>query len=202
MANSRIVMEEGRLYHIYNHACGDEDFFRSAENYFFFMKRYQRYVDPIAETYAYCLMPNHFHLLVRMKEMNRIGNKKLLPIKNNTPDYVFSFSLLFNSFAKAYNAQYQRRGSLFVHSFNRIQVDSDEYLRKLIIYIHRNPVNHGFVDHPWQWEFSSYNRILAGKPYWLQAKRVIEIFYDTENFVFNHQSAVSLDDELTLEKDF
>lgn len=54
-------------FHIYNHANGFENIFREAENYRFFLEKYQLHITPIAETYAYCLMPNHFHLVIRIR---------------------------------------------------------------------------------------------------------------------------------------
>jgi REP element-mobilizing transposase RayT len=54
-------------YHIYNHSNGFENVFNEPENYRYFLEKYLIYIAPIAETYAYCLMPNHFHLVVRMR---------------------------------------------------------------------------------------------------------------------------------------
>ncbi|HEX4372500.1 MAG TPA: hypothetical protein VHZ50_04255, partial [Puia sp.] len=54
-------------YHIFNHANGDENIFREEENYRFFLEKYVLYIHPVAETLAYCLMPNHFHMLVKIK---------------------------------------------------------------------------------------------------------------------------------------
>ncbi len=55
-------------YHIFNHANGFENVFREKENYRFFLEKYQQHISPIAETYAYCLMPNHFHLVIRIRK--------------------------------------------------------------------------------------------------------------------------------------
>lgn len=72
------------MYHIYTHVNGFENFFNREENYFYFLKKYTEYIHPIAETYAYCLMPNHFHVMIRirtqkdvleflrMKELNKL----------------------------------------------------------------------------------------------------------------------------------
>ncbi|MDO9153272.1 MAG: hypothetical protein Q7U47_06130, partial [Paludibacter sp.] len=54
-------------YHIFNHANGFENIFTEDENYRFFLEKYEQYISPIAETYAYCLLPNHFHLVVRIR---------------------------------------------------------------------------------------------------------------------------------------
>ena len=59
-------------YHIFNHANGDEDLFREPENYRYFLQQYHKHIDKIADTYAYCQMPNHFHLLVRIKAKEAI----------------------------------------------------------------------------------------------------------------------------------
>jgi len=199
MANVRDTLDEGRFYHIYNHACGNENIFQQPENYRFFLKRYQRYIVPVAETYAYSLMPNHFHLLVRMKEINSIQNIKRIPIHNNTPDYSHAFGTLFNSYTKAFNKLYDRKGSLLYQSFKRVRINTEEYLRRLIIYIHLNPVNHEFVSHPSQWEFSSYNPIITGQNSFLCINEVVELFEDKENFIYNHLPKNNLDDKWTLE---
>lgn len=59
------------VYHNYNHANGSEDLFRKDENYRYFLQKYSEYIYPIAETYAYCLMPNHFHLMVKVRSEER-----------------------------------------------------------------------------------------------------------------------------------
>src|SRR5690554_7732864 len=61
-----------KYYHIYNHANGDENLFREQKNYEYFLEKYKQHINPIAETIAWCLMPNHFHLLVKMKTEEEI----------------------------------------------------------------------------------------------------------------------------------
>ncbi|MFN3761365.1 MAG: hypothetical protein ACK4SF_19290 [Algoriphagus aquaeductus] len=60
-------MELGQSYHIYNHANGTENIFREEDNYLFFLKQYDKYLGDVVDTYAYCLMPNQFHLMIGMK---------------------------------------------------------------------------------------------------------------------------------------
>lgn len=67
-------------YHIFNHANGFENVFRKEENFYFFLEKYRLYISPIAETYAYCLMPNHFHLVVRIRK--RVVIEELIRNKN------------------------------------------------------------------------------------------------------------------------
>lgn len=67
-------MEPGKLYHLYTHANGSENLFRSGENYRYFLRRYQHFITPVADTLVYCLMPNHLHFLIRIKEEKEIIN--------------------------------------------------------------------------------------------------------------------------------
>ena len=62
------LLEPCKIYHIYNHAVGEANLFRSDKNYDYFLKKYAQYISPICNTYAYCLMPNHFHFMMRVKE--------------------------------------------------------------------------------------------------------------------------------------
>lgn len=59
-------------YHVYNHAVGDSNLYREAENYRFFMQKYAEYITPLCATYAYNLMPNHFHIVLKVRERNAL----------------------------------------------------------------------------------------------------------------------------------
>ena len=76
-------------YHIFNHANGFENVFRGKENYRFFLEKYRLFVSPIAETYACCLMPNHFHLVVRIRKREVI--EELIRIRNTNFSKVLNF---------------------------------------------------------------------------------------------------------------
>ena len=62
------------VYYVYSHANGSEDLFRTEENYFYFLQKYASYIYPIAETYAYCLMPNHFHAMIKIRSESEIAD--------------------------------------------------------------------------------------------------------------------------------
>jgi len=70
-------LQPSRFYHIYNHANGSENIFRDAENYRFFLEKYELYISPVAETFAWCLMPNHFHLLIQIRDETTLLAKAL-----------------------------------------------------------------------------------------------------------------------------
>lgn len=58
----------GNFYHIYNRGIDSCDLFRDNDNYEYFLGLYDKFISPVADTYAWVLMRNHFHFLVRIKE--------------------------------------------------------------------------------------------------------------------------------------
>lgn len=68
MADPQITLEPGNFYHIYNRGINSCNLFRKPDNYEHFLELYDKYISPVADTYAWVLMPNHFHLLVRVRE--------------------------------------------------------------------------------------------------------------------------------------
>jgi putative transposase len=175
MSEKRVYLEPGKIYHIWTHANGNENLFLEEQNYHFFLKKYQYHVHPIVDTYAYCLMPNHLHLMVMIKSEGKLleylrgksASRNLQDSENlEGLSTVISqnFSNLFNSYTQAYNKYFNRKGSLFIPNFKRKHINSDNYYGTCIAYIHNNPVHHGFVATPDNWEFSSYHSYLQNKP--------------------------------------
>ena len=173
-------LENGKYYHIYNRGINSDILFKETTNYEHFLKLYDIHIEPIAETYAWCLMKNHFHYLVRIKDCEEIATEKKIPPSK-------SFSNLFNAYSKAFNKSYNRHGSLFERPFKRKEINNDSYLQNVIAYIHNNPVHHNICDHLIEYPWSSYITCLVDKPTKLKRKEVIEIFGDIENFKHIHQ---------------
>jgi len=175
-------LEFGHYYHIYNRGNNREKLFYEPWNYGHFLFLYAKYIHPIADTYAYCLMGNHFHFLIRIKEANVIEsiNPKNRPLWRYFSDY-------FNAYAKIVNLKYGRTGSLFQERYHRKKVYSEKYLCQLILYIHRNPVKHGISDRCDNYPYSSYLPILAGENRKVKYDFVLRIFDDKENFIFVHK---------------
>ena len=167
-----IPLEPDKYYHIYNHAVGKDNLFVKEANYHFFLKKYTQYILPVADTFAYCLMPNHFNFAVRIKDRSDIESiMRALPkfetlAKLNVENYVSKqFSNLYSSYSQAFNKQQNRRGTLFEKPFKRSHIDSDEYFRSMIPYIHFNPVKHGLTQTPGQWPWTTYHRHIAKGAY-------------------------------------
>ena len=207
-------IKHGHYYHIYNRGINGEKIFRENTNYEHFFRLYEKYVDPVADTFAWVMMPNHFHLLVRIKdeeEIEDIPRKQPLPghkatgrvSRPKTPPAVENpgggwkegkkhnpsnqFSHLFNSYTQAFNKRYNRHGSLFEKPFRRIEITHEKYFRNMVYYIHNNPVKHGFVEDMVEYPWSSYLSLISIKPTKLQREAVIGWFDSKNNFKLFHQ---------------
>ncbi len=149
-------------YHLVNHAAGSELLFRNEENYNFFLKRYSHYMPSVCSTVAYCLMPNHIHILVRIHSERTL--QKHPKYKGNLHKLVMQeWSNLLNSYAKSYNKVFNRKGALWIDYTKRFVIESEVYLTNTINYIHQNPVKHGFVESLEDWQHSSFNSLISSK---------------------------------------
>ena len=72
MQQHEISLETECYYHVYNRGINGESLFREERNYHFFLGKYATYIEPVAETYAYCLLKNHFHLLIRIRSQETL----------------------------------------------------------------------------------------------------------------------------------
>ena len=201
MPQPRIILEPELMYHIWTHANGDEYLFRNGENYRYFMEKYLYYILSIGKTYAYCLMPNHLHLMVRfrdeknllmfLKKKRKHQDKHLQGLEDLggvLADLISQhFSNLFNSYTRAYNNKYKRKGSLFMPNFNRKLIDSEEYFARLIAYIHNNPVHHGFVSSPDEWTFSSWHAYVTDKKTHINKMEALAWFGPLKSFMAVHR---------------
>ncbi len=207
-------------YHIFARGNNRENIFVQERNYQHFLKLYARYVDPIAETFAFCLLKNHFHLMVRIKAEEEIAktlkvsfpdnqasltrrlarkdasaNQKTFrvshPKKLLGSNYVSKrFSDFLNAYAKAINTAYGRTGSLFQHPFRRVRVTNERQLWNVIAYIHQNPQKHGFVDDFREWSWSSYGMMLSEKRTRLPRDVVLKWFGGKAQYLERHAQMV------------
>lgn len=102
------------------------------------------------------------------------------------------FSNLFNAYSKAFNKRFNRHGSLFEKPFKRKLIDNETYLKQVLIYIHQNPVHHGFCEHLMDYDWSSYLSCISFKPTKLQSEFIIEWFDDLANFKTIHNKAIEI----------
>ena len=187
-----IPLEYGKYFHIYNRGINGCNLFRENENYEYFLHLYDKHISPIAETFAWVLMKNHFHLLIKIKtvkELNLQGFKNLEGLKGTNRNFANQqFSNLFNAYTKAINKRFHRTGSLFEHPFRRIKVVSENHLKYLVYYIHHNPIHHGFCEDFLEYPWSSYLTILSPKKTKLKRTEVLEWYRNKNDYMSFHSS--------------
>jgi len=185
-----VPLHYGKYYHIFNRGNNRENIFIEERNYHYFLRLYAKHIVPVADTYAYCLLRNHFHFLVRIKtmeeqELTGLEDLSALPRKPSQ-----QFSNLFNAYARAFNKAYQRTGALFQRPFGRTEITSDAHFVQLVTYIHQNPQKHGFVSDFRTWPYSSYQALLSARPTHLQRDDVLAWFQGVDHFEDVHRYEV------------
>ena len=169
--------KKGHFYHIYNHTVSGELMFRDQENYHFFMERWVNYLDDLVDVYAYCLMPDHFHFLIRVKkEVTGDIHKRVTQ----------AFRNFFSSYTLSFNKYWERSGSLFARSYKRKRVSQLRYLRALIRYIHENPIEHKFVDDCRLWKYSSHPAMLSQKDTRIKRREVLKLCGGKKEYINLH----------------
>ena len=195
MSQHTAILQPGCFYHIYNRANGNEKLFYTTKNFVYFLQKYKNHIHPVADTFCYCLMPNHFHLIARIKSemelLNLTGFQNLSGLK--LEDRISKqFSNFFNSYSKSINIQEKRKGSLFMRPFKRKKIESKPYLQKLIHYIHFNPVKAGICKTPDDYKYSSCQSLISNSKTLLKREETISWFGDKENFIFIHNNPPDL----------
>lgn len=153
-----VPLAYGGTYHVFNRGDNQEDTFREDPNYRHLLDLYARRVAPIADTFAYCILRNPFHFLLRIRDEEDLTGLQDL---SGLPAPSRRFSSLFNAYARAVNSAYHRTGALFQRPFGRHEVSSEVYFQWLAVYIHRDPEKHGLVGDFRAWPYSSYQAILS-----------------------------------------
>jgi putative transposase len=153
---------KGYYYHIFNRGCNRENIFFNEDNYVYLLRKIKAsHVKYGANIVVYCLMPNHYHFLVR-QETDR-------PLS----DWI---QMLFNGYVQAVNKQQGRKGTLFEGAAKHILVDNEAYLIHLVRYIHYNPVSAHLVRRPEDWQYSNY-------PEWISIRNGTLV---DRNFISNY----------------
>ena len=134
-------------YHIYNRGNNRQQVFFEQENYLYFLKGMKRYLLPVTDILAYCLMPTHYHLMVRVKQLSDVSK---------IPKVSSGMMKLSVSYTKAINKRFTRVGVLFQGPFQAKPILDSGHLLHLCRYIHANPVKDGLVTDPANWPFSNY----------------------------------------------
>ena len=152
-------------YHIYNRGVGKGLIFFNSANYEHCLNLIDRYRQPSgAAVIALCLMPNHYHFLLRQNSDQSISK---------------FINVLFNAYVQAVNRQQGRKGPLFEGRFRHIRIDREEYLIHLCRYIHLNPVKANLVSHARDWPYSNYKEWIGLKAEDIMNDNFIRSYFPT-----------------------
>jgi len=185
-----IPLYKNNIYHIYNRGNGKEKIYYKSENYLYFLTQYEKFISEFVDTFAFCLLPNHFHLLVR--------------IKRGEPEIISeAFRKFFISYSMSINKQQQRKGSLLQRGFKRKLIEDEKYFYSAVYYIHSNPIHHGLINDLTKYKFSSFNLLSGEKETKLCRNEVIDWFGGKENFIDYHLNIKRkiIDDSFMIEDD-
>ncbi|WP_147303523.1 transposase [Rhodohalobacter sp. SW132] len=173
--------EANEIYHVYNKAVGKEKLFYGEDNYRFFLQKFSQYLSDSAHVYTYCLIPNHFHFLIRVaptSSPNLISEK---------------FRRFLISYSKSINKQQERSGSLFNKHLKRVKIDHMEQLIWIVYYIHRNPLHHGITKDFKTYKWSSFKALVSNKYTELKRQELYEWFDGKKHFLQFHEENQVLD---------
>jgi putative transposase len=196
--------EPAEFYHVYNRTNNKEPLFLDDADREVFLKKYAEYLAPFVHTFAYCLLGNHFHLLIAVKtEVEIVAALEQLPKSERSvvqKEFLIAsesersiekvvsaqFSRLFISYAVSFNNKWKRSGNLLHRPFKRVLVQNDDHLVWLVYYINSNPRKHkirmDFENYPW----SSFLALASDKPTNLNRQNVHYWFGGWEAFLKFH----------------
>jgi len=173
----------GEFYHFFSRANSQQDrLFYTDGNYRYFLQGWQRNLQAVFEVWAYCLLPNHFHFLIRVREN---------PSGVSASELWRRFAI---GFTMAINKQQGRRGSLFQEHPKSLRIKEESHLLSVIRYIHRNPAHHG-VTADWEnWRYSSYSAILGSVETRVARAGVLGLFGGVDAFRDFHLAEAKVSD--------
>jgi putative transposase len=151
-----------QYYHFYNRGNNRQAVFFERDNYLYFLRGLKKYLREYVEILVYCLMPTHYHILVRIRQTSEVFKTSEVSGKEVLTSKAVSLAMqkFGISYTKAINKRFERVGALFQGQFQAKPVQNYNHLLSLCVYIHANPVKDGLVFLPEEWEFSGWLAML------------------------------------------
>lgn len=169
---------KGAIFHIYNHAIDNFMLFYDEEDYDHFLNIFKNKLERIPATiFAFCLMPNHYHFLIRQESEIQIYRL---------------FNHAYISYAKYYNNRYNRKGHIFRSPLQHIYVSTKTYLIQLCKYIHLNPVYANLVDKPEDWQYSNYLEWINKRKSQFFKENIHKIYFPDPQDYINYVNSISV----------
>jgi len=175
----------GNYYHIYNRGAGRQAIFLEERNYIYVLRLLKKVAAESGITVvAYCLLPNHYHWLLRQDGETPAGK---VPTR------------VFGSYTQAFNRAYDHSGTLFEGPYKAHLIDIEVHFVNLCSYIHLNAVHHDLVDTPDAWPYSNYLEWIDKRQGTLVDRDLIRVYFaaprDYESFIqdMRHPHAIQED---------
>jgi hypothetical protein len=204
----------GNYYHIFNRGSNRQNIFYLPRNYDYFLKLLKDFLSEYVYFLAYSLMPNHFHLIIKVRDEIHLkkkpegtvlskngsvapqdrGNRSFLPKNGSllTDETEIGkivsnqFKRLFITYAMAINNQENRVGNLFDPKYKRLLIENQDYLEYAIFYPHFNPEKHGVSSDFKNYKYSSFKAINGKGKTSMARDFVLELFGGKEEFLNYH----------------
>lgn len=196
--DQRDYFEYGRFYHIYNRTVDGRKLFESEDDFHYFLERYNKYFGNYFDTYAYCLIPNHFHLLVKLREESEIdvtkektkAARKFLSGEESINFFIENqLSRMFSGIAIKYNNRLKGDGGpLFEKATKRVLLETESRIVYQLCYIHHNVIHHHLGKAYNDWKYSSYLAYLSDKPSRIDRDFMIDLVGGIDTFLELHQA--------------
>lgn len=202
----------GGYYHIFNRGANRQNIFYTSANYDYFLNLLHKFLSDYVHFLAYALLPNHFHLVLKVKTelfSEERGNRSLKeengslkPVTDEEQigrEVVRQLKRMFITYAMAINKQENRSGNLFDPKYKRLEICDQSYLEYVIFYTHFNPEKHGISNNFRNYKYSSYKAILGNGRTKMDRKLILDLFEGKESFVDYHEGWHEERKEITLE---
>jgi len=178
MGRRKEIFAKGCVFHIFNRGCNKENIFFDDDNYGFLLEKLRTYTKEFdVSVIAYCLMPNHYHLILKQK-----GEISLSKCIQHT----------FNSYTKAINKRYRRSGTLFEGKYKAREIYDDKSILEVSRYVHRNPLGGGLVKNIEDWKYSNYQEWIDIRNGNLYDKKFVKVHFpnpdDYKQYVLDYYS--------------
>ena len=182
MKKSKDFFRKGNYYLIHNYSNGGEKLFKHVENYYYFLRKYEEYMNEHWELIAWNLLPDCYTFMIKVRN----DYDESLSVDEINRMIYTDFGDFTRGYAKAMNKAFHRKGSLFAKRFSRKVVLDNFNVRRLICDIHFEPVIRGLTEEPEKWKYSSYKNIFLDKqdPRFCQ---VVAPFETLANFLAKHK---------------
>lgn len=189
---------ENEFYHIYNRTNNKELLFKNDDCKYFFLNRYDHYCSNFLDTYSWNLLPNHFHILAKVKSIENISGfleekppsglckteRRFLKNKTTVHNLIDNVLRRFSiSYSMSFNAAFERAGNLFYRPFKHVLLADDSQFTQTVIYINANAQKHKLVKDFRNHKWSSYHTLISDKPTKLARTDLLDWFGGKARFI-------------------